>query len=73
MLATRSKGQITLPDAVMNQFPEIDAFEASTDGTCIILRPFQGSNADAVRERLAAEDLTEADVADAIAWARSSK
>ncbi len=62
-----------MPDAVMSRFNGIDAFEVSTDGESIVLRPFEGTDADAVRARLETEGITEQDVVDAIAWARSGK
>lgn len=68
-----SKNQLTLPKAIASQFPSAEYFEVSTDGSAIVLRPVELSRAGAVRERLAKLGLTEADVADAVKWARRSK
>jgi hypothetical protein len=71
MLAKRtSKNQLTLPKAIVSQFPMAEYFDVSTDGSSIVLRPVEMSRAGMVRERLAKLGLTESDVADAVAWAR---
>ena len=71
MLAKKtSKNQITLPKAVVTRFSEVDYFDVSTDGECIILRPLQRSRAEEVRSRLAQLGIEEQDVADALAWTR---
>jgi hypothetical protein len=64
------KNQITLPKAVVTRFSEVDYFDVSTDGKCIILRPLQRSRAEEVRSRLAELGIEEQDVADALAWTR---
>jgi len=64
------KNQITLPKAVVTRFSEVDYFDVSTDGECIILRPLQRSRAEEVRSRLAQLGIEEQDVADALAWTR---
>lgn len=71
MLAKKTvKNQITLPKAVVTRFSEVDYFDVSTDGECIILRPLQRSRAEEVRSRLAQLGIEEQDVADALAWTR---
>jgi hypothetical protein len=67
------KNQLTLPKVVAKQFPGVEYFEVSTDGSAITLRPFERSRADEVREHLAQLGITEQDVKDAIAWARSTE
>jgi hypothetical protein len=64
------KNQITLPKAVVTRFGEVDYFDVSTDGECIILRPLQRSRAEEVRSRLAQLGIDEQDVAAAVAWTR---
>jgi hypothetical protein len=64
------KNQITLPKAVVTRFSEVDYFDVSTDGECIILRPLQRSRAEEVRSRMAQLGIDEQDVADALAWTR---
>lgn len=65
-----AKNQITLPKAVVMKFPDVEYFEVSTDGQAIVLRPFRESRADRVRDHLEKMGITEADIRDAIAWAR---
>jgi hypothetical protein len=74
MLAKKTvKNQITLPKAVVTPFGEVEYFEVSTDGECIILRPLRRSRADEVRARLAQLGIDEQDVTAAVSWARQSK
>lgn len=74
MLAKKTiKNQITLPKAVVTPFGEVEYFEVSTDGECIILRPLRRSRADEVRARLAQLGIDDQDVTAAVSWARQSK
>ena len=66
------KNQITLPKAVVTRFRDVDYFDVSTDGECIILRPLHQSRADEVRERLAQLGIDDGDVADAVSWAHKT-
>jgi hypothetical protein len=61
-----AKNQITLPKAVVALFPEVEYFEISTDGECIVLRPLQRSRADEVLTRLAQLGIDERDVTAAV-------
>jgi hypothetical protein len=73
MLAKKTvKNQITLPKAVMGRFAEVEYFDVSTDGECIVLRPLKESRADEVRAKLAQIGISAEDVADAIDWARKT-
>jgi hypothetical protein len=73
MLAKKTiKNQITLPKAVVAPFREVEYFDVSTDGKCIVLRPLQRSRADEVRVRLAQLGIEEQDVPDAVRWAREN-
>jgi bifunctional DNA-binding transcriptional regulator/antitoxin component of YhaV-PrlF toxin-antitoxin module len=73
MLAKKTtKNQITLPKTVITRFAEVEYFDVSTDGECIILRPLQKSRADEVRARLAELGIDEGDVAVAVSWARKT-
>jgi hypothetical protein len=74
MLAKKTvKNQITLPKTVVTRFAEVEYFDVSTDGECIILRPLQRSRADEVRAKLAQLKIDETDVAAAVQWARKSQ
>ena len=67
-----SKNQVTLPkralDALGGEAPTY--FEVVVEEGRIILTPTRVGAADAVRRKLAELGITEADVADAVAWAR---
>jgi len=67
-----AENQITLPKAVVNRFSEVEYFEVSTDGECIILRPLQRSRADEVRARLAHLGIEEQGVAEAVSRSRET-
>lgn len=66
-----SKNQLTLPKAVISQFPDVDYFEVKAERDRIVLEPFRKSRADDVRDKLARLGITEQDVTDAVKWARS--
>lgn len=71
MLAKKTiKNQITLPKAVVARFSDVEYFDVSSDGECIILRPLQRSRAEEVRARLAQLGINEPDVLAAVSWAR---
>ena len=67
-----SKKQITLPEAVASRFADVEYFDVSTDGECIVLRPLRESRADEVRAKLAELGIDEQGAADAVDWARKS-
>jgi hypothetical protein len=78
MLAKKtSKNQITLPVAIIRQFPGVEYFEVRREDQVIVLEPVRlskagesGPGVEEVRRRLTALDLTEEDVAEAVRWAR---
>lgn len=71
MLAKRtSKNQFTLPKAVVQAVGDAEYYDVTTENGCIILTPVRVQRADAVRSKLAELGITEADVQDAIRWAR---
>ena len=71
MLAKKtSKNQITLPKAIVSDFPDIDYFEVSSEAGQIILEPVITQQAGAVREKLEHLGIRERDVKYAIAQAR---
>jgi hypothetical protein len=65
-----SKNQLTLPKAVTKAVGEPQYFEVRTQGGEIVLTPVRIQRADAVRVKLAELNLSDQDVADAVAWAR---
>ena len=68
-----SKNQVTLPKAVVSQVALTDYFDVEVEGGRIILTPVRIQKTDAVRNKLAALDIDESDVAEAVAWARGRK
>ena len=74
---------LTIPEEVIAQFPGIDAFEVRIQGQRIVLEPMcNGKFArvpesmptlEEIQRAVAARDVTEQDVADAVKWARSRR
>lgn len=64
------QNRITLPLSVTQALGPVEYFEITVEGGQIILTPVKVQRADAVREKLAELNITEQDVADAVAWAR---
>ena len=67
-----SKNQLTLPKAIMAGFEDVEYFDVTTDNGRVVLTPVRLVRADAVRAKLAELGVSEADVAEAVAWARQS-
>lgn len=67
-----AKNQITLPKSVTATVGDATYFEVEAREGRIVLTPVRIQRADAVRSKLAELELTETDVADAVAWARKS-
>lgn len=65
-----SKNQLTLPKSITKAIGDSEYFDVKVDGGQIILTPVKIQRADAVRSKLVALDLSEQDIADAVAWAR---
>lgn len=65
-----AKNQLTLPKAVTNAVGPAEYYDVQAKDGQIILTPVRIQRADAVRAKLAALDLQEQDIADAVAWAR---
>ena len=68
-----SKNQLTLPKSVISDFPGIEYFDVIKEKGRIVLTPVNIVQADTVRAKLAELGVTEADITEAIAWARQSK
>ena len=65
-----SKNQLTLPKAVTEAVGSPEYFDVEARDGQIVLTPVRIQRGDAVRAKLAALELTEADIADAVRWAR---
>lgn len=65
-----SKNQLTLPKAVVTAMRGAEYFEVAEEDGRIVLTPVRIARADAVRAKLEELRLSEADVADAVGWAR---
>ena len=63
-------GQLALPRALLASFPGVDCFGITEEDGRIVLSPLRLSRADEVRKKLEELGVTEADVKDAVAWAR---
>ena len=66
-----SKNQLTLPKSVTQAVGPTEYFDVEARAGQIILTPVRVQRGDAVRAKLAELDLTDADIADAVAWARA--
>jgi hypothetical protein len=69
-LTTRNR--ITLPKCVVAAIGQTEYFDVQTRNGQVILTPVRIQRADAVRTKLAELDLTEQDIADAVALVRKS-
>lgn len=67
-----SKNQLTLPKAALQAVGAAEYFDVAVHEGQIVLTPVRIQRGDAVRAKLAALGLGEADLADAVRWARSS-
>lgn len=71
-----SKNQLTLPAEVLRQVPKAEYFDATVEGSTIVLRPVRIEPAfdlELLRDRVAALGLTESDVASAVAAVRRAR
>lgn len=66
-----AKNQLTLPKAIVEAVGRAEYFEVAEEGGRIVLTPVRVTRADAVRRKLAALGITEAEVDAAVAWARA--
>ncbi len=65
-----SKNQLTLPKAVMSDLENAEYFDVTKENGRIVLTPVRFTRAGAVRAKLAEMGVSEADIADAVSWAR---
>ena len=64
------KNQLTLPKAVVEQAGIADYYDVVCDNGRIVLTPLHPGGAAAARTRLVELGISEADVAEAVIWAR---
>ncbi len=67
-----SKNQLTLPKSVVEAVSAAEYFDVEVRDGQIVLTPVRIQRGDVVRAKLAALGLTDADVAQAVRWARST-
>jgi hypothetical protein len=67
-----AKNQLTLPKAVVQAVGASEYFDVAVQDGQIVLTPVRIQRGDAVRAKLAALGLGDADVAAAVAWARGA-
>ena len=68
-----SKNQITLPEAIVSRFPGVEYFEVRAEGEKIVLEPVRRARTGEVLDRLQKASITEANVTEAVKWARKSR
>jgi bifunctional DNA-binding transcriptional regulator/antitoxin component of YhaV-PrlF toxin-antitoxin module len=74
MLAKKtSKNQLTLPKAVVANYPDVDYFDVRDEDGRIVLVPLRPSRAEEVRDKLVQLGLSEQDVDAAVTWAREQR
>ena len=64
--------QLILPDSLVAAYPEVTCFTVVDEGNRIILTPVPPGSLKDAWAKIAAQDLTEQDIADAVQWARES-
>ena len=67
-----SKNQLTLPKSLVQAVGATDYFDVELRGGQLILTPVRIQRGDAVRAKLEALDITDADVSAAVAWSRTA-
>jgi hypothetical protein len=68
-----AKNQLTLPKSVTNEIAPTEYFDIQVKNGQIILTPVKIHRTDEVRTKLAALDLSEQDIIDAVTWAREPR
>ncbi len=68
-----SKNQLTLPKALVLKVGATEYFDVEARNGQLVLTPVRIQRGDVVRAKLAELHLNDADIADAVAWARTPK
>ena len=72
MLAKKtSKNQLTLPKAVVANYPDVEYFDVRDEDGRIVLVPLRANQAEAVRKKLEQLGIRDEDIDAALKWARS--
>ncbi|MBW4090881.1 MAG: AbrB/MazE/SpoVT family DNA-binding domain-containing protein [Proteobacteria bacterium] len=67
------KNQLTLPKQALDALGPVSHFQVEVEGDRLVLTPARIGAAAAVRHKLAELGITEADVTDAVGWARKRR
>lgn len=67
-----SGNQLILPDSLVAAHSEVTCFEVIDEGARIVLIPIPSGSIKDAWEKIAAQDITESDITDAVHWARES-
>ena len=68
-----SKNQLTLPKAVVGEFPGTRYFEVRAEKGRIVLLPARVTSLDGVWRKIESLGITEKDVENAVRWARKRR
>ena len=68
-----SKNQLTLPKALVLKIGATEYFDVEARNGQLVLTPVRIQRGDGVRAKLAELNLSDADIADAVSWARTPK
>lgn len=73
MLAKKTvKNQITLPEKIIDNFPNVDYFDVQAENDRIVLKPLCTDRGDEVREKLKSLNISQKDISAAVSWARTT-
>ncbi len=64
------ENRITLPEEIVRDFPSAECFDVTKENGRIVLTPIPKTNIEDVWKKIADLGITEADIADAVEWAR---
>ena len=68
-----SKNQLTLPKAVVREFPGTRYFEVRTEKGRIVLSPARVTSLEGIWRKVESLGITEKDIEDAVRWARKRR
>ena len=68
-----SKNQLTLPKAIVKEFPGTDYFDIQAESGRIVLTPVRVQKLEPIWKKIEALGITEKDIEDAVQWARGRR